>query len=151
MKGFEVQEAGDRWLQQRAEYRAARQKWVREHEQLPEHDGEKYVIAGEMGSERVGLAVGKIKGPGAGKAIIDGLADAARAAGSGFSILDDNPSMLASELRDLERDARAMAIHEGVRYFEVETGATMDLPPEATDEEIDQWMQMELQKRLEKR
>jgi len=142
-KSAEVMEAGERWLQEGALYRRENRQRVREMEGLPEHDGERYVVKVGEETKRVGLAIGRRKGKGAGKPLAEGFWEAAL--DTDFDLLVNDPADLARELSDLGRDWANFLLAEGVRHLGHDAVGTA-LPDEVlrNDEKLDEWMQQEL-------
>lgn len=135
----ERQVAVESYLVLRSQYRAERLRWVREREDLPEHDGERYMVGGK----RVGLVVGKI-GVGGGLSTAEGVMRAAAVAESPFEIYVRDPFELAREVVDLERDAGRMEMAGGVEFMGGRTGVEMHPSVLGSDEALDQWMQAAL-------
>jgi hypothetical protein len=119
----------------RARYRLQNLLRVRRRESLPEHDGERYLV----GEGRVGLAVGKRKGVGAGLAMASAVAARSRVEEEAFDLFVADPFDLARELVDLERDATNFALSECIRHPDVEMGFDMHESVLVSEEALLEW------------
>jgi hypothetical protein len=141
-KAAEVEQGGERWLQERREFRAAARLQLQRREGLPSHDGERYAA---KDGKSYGLAIGQRKGVGAGKPIAEGFLEAVR--DTEFNHLFDNSAALARELADLERDAASFRLAEGVKHLGEKDGPILPNNVLSDEESLDRWLQGELERK----
>lgn len=101
------------WHQQREEFRAVALKELRLRENLPQVENGRYVMPD---GKSYGLAIGSMKGSGAGKPIAEGIEEAAIGSKSGFMVKGEGTKEFDQEFRDLLRDALSYTQSEAVRH-----------------------------------
>jgi hypothetical protein len=135
----EVQESGERWLQQRAEFRRENLRRLREREGIRAGDHD-LIVNGENVREwpyKTGHR------PWA--ATISAEEEATGVVHFDLPVPDS--ADLARELDDLVRDAQAFQMAEAVRHIDTPPSPAMADVILGSDESLDQWLQEELERR----
>lgn len=102
------------WHQQREEFRENAHGELRLRENLPQVENGRYMMSD---GKSYRLAVGQVKGVGAGKPIAEGIEEAVLNAEVGFIVKDEGTKESDQEFLDLLRDAANYAKSEAVRHI----------------------------------
>lgn len=143
-KTVEAQESGDRWLQQRAQYRREALQALRAREGL---DGQRDTLVLKSGVKILPYQSGHREWPKTNEVFDAEAGDPTSTYGANaeFRLLGDADPALVRELDDLVRDAENLARSEQVAHFGVPQGPVMLRVDD--DEELDRWMQAEMERK----